>query len=66
MIPDIILIGPIGAGKSTLAALLAERLGVPRCGMDIERWPYMQEAGYDPAVADEIRKRDRHYGNVFA
>lgn len=66
MISDIILIGPIGAGKSTLAALLAERLGVPRCAMDDERWPYMQEAGYDPAVTDEIKKRDRHYRNVFA
>ena len=66
MIPDIILIGPIGAGKSTLAAGLAERLGVPRCCMDEERWPYMQEAGYNPALADEIRKRDRHWGNVFA
>ena len=66
MISDIILLGPIGAGKSTLATLLAERLGVPRCAMDVERWPYMQEAGYDPAVADGIKKRDRHYGNVFA
>ena len=66
MISDIILIGPIGAGKSTLAALLAGRLGVPRCCMDEERWPYMQEVGYDPAVADGIRKRDRHWGNVFA
>ena len=66
MISDIILIGPIGAGKSTLAALLAERLDMPRCCMDEERWPYMQEAGYDPAVADGIRKRDRHWGNVFA
>lgn len=66
MIPDIILIGPLGAGKSTLAALLAERLGVPRCPMDMERWPYMEEAGYDPAIADEIKRRDRHYGNVFA
>ena len=66
MIPDIILIGPIGAGKSTLAALLAGRLGVPRCCMDEERWPYMQEVGYDASVADGIRKRDRHWRNVFA
>jgi hypothetical protein len=66
VISDIILIGPIGAGKSTLAARLAERLGVPRCAMDVERWPYMQEAGYDPAVADQIKKRDKHYRNVFA
>ena len=66
MLSDIILLGPIGAGKSTLATLLAERLGVPRCGMDMERWPYMQEAGFDAAVADGIKKRDRHYGNVFA
>lgn len=27
---DVVLIGPIGVGKSTVAALLADALGVPR------------------------------------
>lgn len=35
---DIILIGPIGAGKSTVGALLADRLGLPQCSMDDLRW----------------------------
>ncbi|HHJ36304.1 MAG TPA: hypothetical protein ENJ87_11110 [Gammaproteobacteria bacterium] len=30
----IILIGPIGAGKSTQARLLAEELQMPRCSYD--------------------------------
>ena len=66
MISDIVLIGPIGAGKSTLAKLLAETLGLPRCGMDEERWPYMKEAGYDEEVKKQIRRQDGHDRNVFA
>lgn len=34
MSAEIILIGPIGTGKSTLGRLLAEKLGLPRCSMD--------------------------------
>jgi shikimate kinase len=48
---DIILIGPIGAGKSTLAKLLSERLGLPRCPMDDVRWDYYKEIGYDENLA---------------
>lgn len=50
----IILIGPICAGKSTIAALLAEKLGFPRYEMDEIRWKYYAEIGYDPAVAAQI------------
>ena len=66
MTSDIILIGPIGAGKSTIAILLAERLGLPRCGMDDLRWPYMREVGYDEEVRKQIRRQDKHDRNVFA
>lgn len=37
---DIILIGPIGAGKSTLGERLLEKLGVTQCSMDERRWDY--------------------------
>src|ERR1041384_6504581 len=43
MIPDIILIGPIRAGKSTLGALLAEQLRVPQVSSDELCWSYYQE-----------------------
>ena len=54
---DVILIGPIGAGKSTLARLLSESLGLPRCCMDELRWPYMKEVGYDEAVQAQIKEQ---------
>ncbi len=44
---NIILIGPIRVGKSTIARLLSEKLGIPRCPMDQLRWKYYHEIGYD-------------------
>ena len=43
---DIILIGPIGTGKSTLGRLLAAKLGLPQVSMDDVRWDYYREIGY--------------------
>ncbi len=42
----LILIGPMHAGKSTIAALLATRCSVPRICMDHVRWDYYKEIGY--------------------
>lgn len=51
---EIVLIGPVRAGKSTLGALLAERLQLPRCPMDDVRFGYYAEIGYDEAFADRV------------
>lgn len=52
--PPIILIGPMSAGKSTVAPLLAEQLGLPYYELDEDRWDYYEEFGYDKAEAARI------------
>jgi hypothetical protein len=54
MTPTVILIGPICAGKSTIATLLAEKLNLPHYSVDDERWAYYEEAGYDKAAVKQI------------
>lgn len=54
---DIVMIGPVRAGKSTVGRLLAQRFGVPQVFLDKERWRYYQEISYDEALAREIRTR---------
>lgn len=60
--PEVFLIGPMGAGKSTLGKLLAERLGRPQVSLDDIRWAYYQEIGYERAVQQEIGKREGFAG----
>lgn len=52
----IVLIGPSKAGKTTLAKLLAQRLGVEHRSLDEERWRYMHEIGYDGDLDRTIRE----------
>ncbi|MEH2063238.1 MAG: hypothetical protein V7K50_13410 [Nostoc sp.] len=54
-ISDIILIGPISTGKSTIGRLLAQKLGIPQCSMDDVRLDYYKEINYDEELAKEIR-----------
>jgi shikimate kinase len=54
----IILIGPMSAGKSTIGALLAEKLACPRYSLDDLRWDYYKEIGYDESSADRIRQTE--------
>jgi shikimate kinase len=55
---DIALIGPIGVGKSTVAALLAEALGAPLVSIDGLRSVYYAELGYDEAHAEALRESE--------
>lgn len=52
--PTIILIGPMCAGKSTIAKMLAERLGIRRYELDSLRDSYYDEIGYDKELASQI------------
>ena len=59
---NVIPIGPIGAGKSTLGRLVAEALGVPQISMDDIRFKYYREIGYDDAVAKQRYAADGFWG----
>ena len=59
---DIILIGPIGAGKSTIGELLAGQLKLPQCSMDEKRWPYYKEIGYSQQLAALKRETEGFWG----
>lgn len=54
----IILIGPIGAGKSTIGELLSKRLNMPQCSMDKYRWGCYQEMGYDHEYAQRLKSEE--------
>lgn len=55
MTPPIVLIGPVCAGKSTQAELLASALRWPRASLDDIIWRYCADAGYSQADFERIR-----------
>jgi shikimate kinase len=59
MNPTIILIGPLGAGKTTVGHLLAERLDLPFCSVDHVRPAYYEKVGYDQTLASQIAASDQ-------
>jgi hypothetical protein len=65
MSADIILIGPPGAGKSTVGKLLAAKLAWPQHSMDKLRWEYYREIGYDADVQKRLRDQ-QGFGAVVA
>ena len=62
---DIILVGPVRTGKSTVGKLLSEKLQLPQVSLDDLRWEYYQEIGYDPDIAQKIRKTGGFVALVF-
>ena len=62
MCSEIILIGPMSAGKSTLATLISEKLNLPQCPMDRYRWDYYDEIGYNYEEAKRISEKEGFLG----
>ncbi|MFI2366327.1 shikimate kinase [Promicromonospora sp. NPDC019610] len=54
-----ILVGPLAAGKSTLGALVAERIGLPFVDIDDIAWAYCAEVGWS---LDRLLERDDAVG----
>lgn len=65
MNPTIILIGPLGAGKTTVGGLLAAKLSLPFCSVDTVRVEYYRTAGYEEEVASRIAASDRGLQGVI-
>lgn len=62
MFSDIILIGPVSTGKSTLGKLLSQRIGLPQCSMDEFRLDYYKEINYDEDLAQQLREKEGFLG----
>lgn len=55
MTNNVILIVPMGAGKTTIAELLGKRLNQPVYEIDEVRWDYYTEIGFDNTIARQKR-----------
>lgn len=53
---NLILIGPLAAGKSTVGKLLGAALHTPALELDDLRWGYFAEIGYDADHAEQLRR----------
>ncbi len=53
---NLILIGPLAAGKTTVGKLLGNALGIPTLEIDDLRWKYYAEVGYDAEYAGQLRR----------
>jgi adenylate kinase family enzyme len=58
VLPPVVLIGPVGVGKSTIAGLLAARMGWPHVSMDAVCADYYAEVSADQAVSERPEQAD--------
>jgi shikimate kinase len=56
VIPPVVLIGPVSVGKSTIAGLLADRMGWPHVSMDAVCAGYYAEISADQAVSERPKQ----------
>ena len=61
---NIILIGPLDTGKSTVGKLLGEALALPVVEIDDLRWNYYAEIGYDLDHAEQLWREGGILGRV--
>lgn len=54
----IVFIGPMCAGKTTVAKLVSEKAGLPRVELDEVRWPYYGEIGFSREQEKAIGKAE--------
>lgn len=59
---EIILIGAMGAGKSTIGKLLAQKLDLPQISMDRLRWKYYEEIGWSKEKQKQILEKEGFVG----
>ncbi|WP_010530588.1 shikimate kinase [Lentibacillus jeotgali] len=58
MSATIILIGPICAGKSTVAEIISNKTGIPQRPMDDLRFDYYEEKGFSKETQNRIHEND--------
>ncbi len=64
MCSEIVLIGPIGTGKTTIGGLLSRTLGVSWVSLDEVRFKYYSQIGYDEKLAERIG-RDEGFRGLY-
>ncbi len=61
----ILFLGPVRAGKSTIASLVAARLGLLHVSLDDLRWEYYREIGYKDDFAAQVRSQGGFLALMF-
>ena len=59
---NIILIGPMNTGKSTIGKLLSQKLNIPQVSMDEIKWEYYKEIGWEADTQRQIREQQGFAG----
>ncbi|QHT69972.1 shikimate kinase [Rhodocytophaga rosea] len=62
---EVILIGPMGVGKTTTALLLSEKLQIQSIGLDDIRWYYYYKQGYSIAHAKALRQEKGFRNGIY-